>query len=546
MRVDVKQIEGYAYGAVQPSVVLKFSNVSAGTDDVSQKLKELLEYLPSFADMSRFGDTSSALKPTSAQVVYVTLLDTLNHYCGDQRLTPIYMFGEGTSICFALPTLSIALTRINMNALNQFPDIISRLNATSEVENFLEKHKRKVRSFLPAGTNAGSFITAAFERKIPFKIFNQRYIIFGYGSGSRIFSGSITDQESSIGVGLAKSKFDTNRLLKMSGIPVAEQANARTVADAIKFAEKVGYPVVLKPESEEQGRGVFTFLQTQIELTYTFEKLVKKYNTLIIERHYFGDGYRIYVLNNRVVRVRKLEAAHVIGDGIFSILQLIDNENRADERSLISASMKKIVVDDEVEEMLQKQNLEISNVPLAGAKVILARTTNLSRGGKSTDFFERLHPENRRLCEEATRTIGLYCSGVDLISPDASVPWYSNGAIVCEINAQPQIGSVGKVPMHDQMIHDANIQAIRISIRIVGDERDVALEIFNKSIDHLKITLSSNYVLKFGCPVQYFDELEVSGDVSDNDRRRINHMLISIRPDADATMMHNTNNYEEE
>ena len=533
MKAEVKQIEGYAYGAIQPSVVLTFSDYSAGARNFNKKLKKLLEYLPRFEDQQRFFDGDASIDQASTPVAFVTLLDTLNNYCGDQRFTPIHVFEEEASLCFALPTLSTAMTRLNMNTVKHLLGMIGQDTSSAQVQSFLEKHKGKTRPFLPAGTNAGSFIEAAAERKIPFKIFNQIYVIFGYGSGSRIFSSSIADEESAIGVGLAKSKVNTNRLLKMSGIPVAEQARVRTIDDAIRFAGKIGYPVVLKPEAEEQGRGVCTFLQTQLELEQIFQKLIEKFKSLIVERHYFGDGYRVYVLNNQVVRVRKLEAAHVVGDGNLSIQKLIDKENSADERNSISASIKKIVVDGDVKRMLQKQNLGLQDVPIAGAKVLLASTTNLSRGGKSTDFFESLHPENRRLCEEASKTIGLYCSGVDLISPDASLPWHKNGAIVCEVNAQPQIGSVGKVAMHDQMIHDAKIQQLPISINVVGDKKQHAPSIFNKCDDHLKITISSKHILDFGCPVQYFDELEISDDVSDEERQKIERMLASVKPEFD-------------
>ena len=531
MKAEVKQIEGYAYGAIQPSVVLTFSDYSAGARDFNNKLKQLLEYLPRLEDPQRFFDVDASIDQASNPVAIVTLLDTLNQYCGDQRFTPIRVFEEGASLCFAFPTLSTAMTRFNMNAVKNLLDMVGQGTSSSNVQSFLEQHKGKARPFLPAGTNAGNFIAAAAHRKIPFKVFNRKYIIFGYGSGSRIFNSSITDEESSIGVSLAKSKVDTNRLLKMSGIPVAEQARVRTVDDAIRFAGRVGYLVVRKPESEEQGRGVCTFLQTQFELTQTFQKLIKKYRHLIIERHYFGDGYRVYVLNNQVVRVRKLEAAHVVGDGILSIQQLIDKENSADERNSISASIKKIVVDDDVKEMLQKQNLDLQDIPMAGTKVLLASTTNLSRGGKSTDFFESLHPENRRLCEEATKTIGLYCGGVDLISPDASIPWYKNGAIVCEVNAQPQIGAVGRVAMHDQMIHDAKIQQIPISVNVLDQEKYCAPSVFNKCDDRLKIIISSKHILDFGCPVQYFDELEIADDVSDVERQRIERMVVSVQPE---------------
>jgi len=105
MKVELKQIEGYAYGAIQPSVVLTFSDYSAGARDFNNKLKQLLEYLPRFEDPQRFFDGDASIDQASSPVAIVTLLDTLNQYCGDQRFTPIRVFEEGASLCFALPTL---------------------------------------------------------------------------------------------------------------------------------------------------------------------------------------------------------------------------------------------------------------------------------------------------------------------------------------------------------------------------------------------------------------------------------------------------------
>jgi cyanophycin synthetase len=174
-----------------------------------------------------------------------------------------------------------------------------------------------MRSLLPAGTNAGNFIAAAAERKIPFKIFNRKHIIFGYGSGSRIFNSSLTDEESVIGVQLAKSKVDTNRLLKMSGIPVAEQARVRNIDDAIRFAEKFGYPVVLKPEAEEQGRGVFPNIVHKAELKDCWRLLSNSsYKSVLIEKHVPGDVYRINTVDGEVVRVVKRDAPVVVGQEI--------------------------------------------------------------------------------------------------------------------------------------------------------------------------------------------------------------------------------------
>lgn len=172
---------------------------------------------------------------------------------------------------------------------------------------------------------------------------------------------------------------------------------------------------MLKPEREEQGRGVHTQITDKDELNSVFDGLIKKYRILLLEKHVWGDGYRVYVLNEKVVRVRKLEAAHIIGDGEHNIKQLIDLENSLPSRNSISSSMKKIGIGSDTVCLLKKQGLSLEAIPNFGVKVILSPTTNLSRGGSSVDFFNELHPDNIDLCEQVTKTLHLRCSGVDLI-----------------------------------------------------------------------------------------------------------------------------------
>jgi D-alanine-D-alanine ligase-like ATP-grasp enzyme len=530
MKIERQQIKGYAYGAIQPSLILRFSDAPSVTDILTIRLAELRESLPSFKDDNRFSADSLLVDLDTAPAIYVIIIDILNHHCGDQRFTPIKLFEEGGALCFAIPTLSPAMSIFNANALQPLLSNMGRCMIHEDIIEFADKQKKQARRFLPAGTNAGNFIAAAAERKIPFNIFNQRYIIFGYGSGSSIFSSSITDQESAIGVTLAKSKVDTNRLLKMSGFPVAEQARVNTVEEAVSFAEKIGYPVVLKPEGEEQGRGVCTFLETENELVQTFRDLVKRYSNIIVERHCFGDAYRVTVLNNKIERAFKHEELHVFCDGVSSIRQLIDIENNSKERNLVSAAMTQIIIDELVIKILAKQQHTLSDVPPIGHKIILSHSSNVSRGGTTTDFNMYLHKENKLLCEQVAKTMGLYCAGVDLISVDASVPWYSNGAVICEVNAQPQLGSFGRIPLHDQMIKDATNARIPVSLTVVNQAIGAIASIFNKCDDLLTISMSVADIFRSGSPVQYFDRLEIFDDIPEDTRRKLEYMLVSVSP----------------
>jgi D-alanine-D-alanine ligase-like ATP-grasp enzyme len=530
MKVEVKEIEGYAYGAIQPSVILTFSDYSANAGIVSKKLRKLLEYLPRFEDPQRFLDGEVSIDQASSPVAFVMLLDTLNNYCGDQRFTPIRVFEEGISLCFALPTLSTAMTIFNMNSAKHLLGMIGRDTSSAQVQSFLEKHKGKTRPFLPAGTNAGSFIEAAAERKIPFKIFNQRYVIFGYGSGSRIFNSSLTDQESVIGVRIAKSKVDTNRLLKMSGIPVAEQARVRTIDDAIRFAEKVGYPVVLKPEAEEQGRGVFANIVDEAELRDCWSALSRaEYRSLLIEKHIFGHIYRINTIDDETVRVRKRIPAQVVGDGNSTIEELLSVFNSEPLRADPNSSMVILELDDDVLRTLTKQSFEANSIPQKGDVVYLTSTSNVSRGGYSIDFYEEFHSDNFSLCEKISRIMRLNMTGIDVIAVDASQTWRNADFVICEVNSQPQLG-VSRINLHDNFIarkiKGKPFIKLAISSLSAGET-----SLFDPICDSMEVIISPETLLRQGCPVQYFDELEIAEDVSIENRQKIDCMLVSVTPE---------------
>ena len=69
---------------------------------------------------------------------------------------------------------------------------------------------------------------------------------------------------------------------------MAEQARVNTVEEAVSFAEKIGYPVVLKPEAEEQGRGVFANIIDKTELKQCFDNASANYKSLILEKFIKG------------------------------------------------------------------------------------------------------------------------------------------------------------------------------------------------------------------------------------------------------------------
>jgi cyanophycin synthetase len=72
----------------------------------------------------------------------------------------------------------------------------------------------------------------------------------------------------------------------------------------------------------------------------------------------------------------------------------------------------------------------------------LRRAANFALGGTVIRVEEEIHPDNLDLCCRAMRLLRLDLAGLDLLMPDITRSWREVGGVICEINAQPFIGSV--------------------------------------------------------------------------------------------------------
>lgn len=530
MKINERAFAGYIHGAIQPTVLLRISDLGKAHRDTMKDLASLTSVLSTGQDTAMFEGPAPKTDGEQLAFALVRGIDTLSQHCGDQRFTPIKVFQTSDAVTFAIPTLSTTLIRALVLTLKQPLTKLAKGRTPQHIKPFADDLKRRYYGLLPIGTNQRFFIQAAAERRIPFFNFENRFLFFGYGTATTRFHSSITDRESFISVALAKSKSDTNRLLRMAGLPVAQQYRAPSLKTAVKRAGEIGYPVILKPNNREQGVGIHTFIQDEQELTEIYNTLAAEFPTLILEDHIHGDGYRVSVSEGRIARVRKLSAAHVIGDGQRSITALINAENASAIRNAASSSWKKIRVDDTLISLAGKQGYTLDDVPDAGVKVVLSPTTNLSRGGASRDFMSELHPDNAALCIAASRAIGLSYSGVDLISKDASVSWKDNNTIVCEVNAQPQIGADTRIDIHNTMVWSSVPDLPEVTLTVTHEDTPDMFNLFDKTREKLDLRVSAKHLLANGCPTQYFDRLHIEDAVPETTRKQLQGMLVSVLP----------------
>lgn len=529
MKIGFQGIAGYAYGLIQPSAVLVFDVKQPHNPTLEAAFSRFTKHLNlTHSDTEAF-EIEPESEPDITAMTFVCIIDHLNAHCGDQRFSRIKVMRQNHNILFIIPTLSSAFVLSNLESFLKFMKSSAQPLDSSIIDDFYKTQKRTGRRFLPSGTNSGNFISAAAEQRIPFKIFSFNHLILGYGSGSLILNSTISERESAIGVPLAKSKVLTNKLLRLSGFPVPDQARVGNVDETVRYASKFGYPVVLKPEDEAQGRGIHANIQDEVELRRCFEEISKDYRDIILEKHISGDHYRIDFMGDQLIKAVRRRPASIVGDGKSTVRDLVEKLNSDPIRSDINSSFKPIIFDKDVQTTLSKQSLSLESTPARGLRVVLRSISNLSRGGEQEDFRSSLHAENYKLCLSAAKTMRLDVAGVDLISEDASKPWYENNAAICEVNAQPQLGE-SRTRIYREFLSRYPLAYPPIRIVVCNKSDQAHVPIFNKTLDEIEIRLAPEDVFENGCPTQYFTSLDIADDVPDGDRKKLARMLVSVAP----------------
>jgi cyanophycin synthetase len=261
---------------------------------------------------------------------------------------------------------------------------------------------------------------------------------FGHGRYQQRIQATTTGRTSNIAVELASDKEETNSILRDLGLPVPKQRIVRSASDAVRVAERIGYPVVVKPLAGNHGRGVSINLRTPDEVRVGFDKAREHGRTTIVESHIEGFDHRLLVVNGELVAAAKRVPGHVVGDGKHSIEALVDIVNEDPQRGVGHEKvLTRLEFDHQAERLLGKCGYDRNTVPKKGEVVYLRSTANLSTGGTAIDVTDIMHPDNREMAIRAIRAIDLDIGGVDFLTRDISESYRDAGGGICEINAGP-------------------------------------------------------------------------------------------------------------
>ncbi len=360
----------------------------------------------------------------------------------------------GQRVRFALPYASVDAGRMALDWVAQ--SARQALHGQSPSSAAVDDLMRALRPFQAPGFNTIRFLEAAHALDLPWRGVVPGVIAYGQGHACRWLESSYTDRTPVVGTRLARDKFRTAQVLRQLGFPAPVHARAANPQMAVQLAQQIGYPVVVKPADRDQGQGVSADLRDDAAVLTAFAVAARCSDHILVEKHAEGNDYRLTVLNGRLIKTIVRQAAGVVGDGRHTISELVEHQ-RQDPAHLRAGELRghaPLEVDTEAVELLAQRGMTPQTVPASGDFVALRRRANVSAGGTPALVQGFIHPDNRRLAERAALALQLDLAGVDLIMADIGQSWLETGALICEVNGQPQLGSSTTPGIYRQVLHE--------------------------------------------------------------------------------------------
>ena len=309
-------------------------------------------------------------------------------------------------------------------------------NFPDELKSFVLMAQRK-----EFGPSTGSLVKAAQDRDIPWIRLNDNSLVqFGHGKFQQRIQATITSETKHIAVEISCDKEDTHNMLSDLGLPVPLQRLVYSPTQAVRAANRIGFPVVVKPLDGNHGRGVSINLteEAQVETAFHEAKAHSKSRGILVESFVTGMDHRMLVVNGELVAVAKRVPGHVIGDGKHTIAELIEIVNSDPRRGIGHEKvLTNLELDNQAERLMADAGHTADTVLPKGETFYLRSTANLSTGGTAIDMTDVCHPDNKDMAERTIKSVGLDVGGVDFLTSDITKSYKDIGGAIVEVNAAP-------------------------------------------------------------------------------------------------------------
>ena len=448
---------GLVWGLSQPSITVQAQFgpdsckwIVALCASVSRASGEVLPFLNGQSSASEMADALAHALGALQRHINVYVSPRHRHQVSRQRPQRIRWF---------LPSRDLKVTQ-NLwtrwtKLLNQSQHANGEADLETLMDNWVDGVIRELRPMADPRTNQFRLHEAADQLGIPVFSFLPGVDALGCGSRARWFNSTITDRTSFQGVAVASNKMQTATLLRKVGMPGAIHVMVRDQAHLRQMVGAWGYPLVIKPNDQEQGRGVAADLRTWEEVQQAYAQAQKVSKRVLLEKHAEGRTHRLTVMEGEVIRVTCRIAGGVEGNGRDDIASLVQQKINTPtfQRRIRMLGRSPLVLDQEALQLLARDGLTPQHVPPPGQYVRLRRRDNINAGGINQNCaLDQVHPDNIRLALDIAELFKLDFAGIDLITRDITQSWLSTGGLVCEVNAQPQLRASDEPTLYQDIL----------------------------------------------------------------------------------------------
>ena len=296
------------------------------------------------------------------------------------------------------------------------------------------------RRLLPDG-RANAFVAGlAHKLGVPFEHLGMGLMQLGHGARAQTTLRSACREDSALGARVCADKCSTALLLAQAGLPAPVHVLVSSAESALAAAQRLGWPVVVKPADRERGEGVSIDVTDAASLTAAYAKAQALSQRVLVEQQVPGQCHRIFVAGGRMVYALRRWPKSVKGDGHKTVQQLVDDANADQLKKPPWCRLKPFLLDDLAMSCLAKSGLALHSVLGIGQLAPLRPIQTTEWGGEADEVMHTIHPDNIQLAVQAANTVGLSVVGVDLMTDDITRPWHETGAVINELNFTPYLG----------------------------------------------------------------------------------------------------------
>ncbi|WP_326512340.1 bifunctional glutamate--cysteine ligase GshA/glutathione synthetase GshB [Clostridium intestinale] len=289
-------------------------------------------------------------------------------------------------------------------------------------------------------------IKDSIKRGIEFKVIDRKenFISLSFnGKTEYVKQATKTSKDSYSTVLVMENKVVTKEVLKENEVRIPSGENYNSIEEAMKFYDKFeNKKIVIKPKSTNFGIGISIFKDgfNKDDFRRALEIAFDNDNTVLVEEFIEGKEYRFLVIDDEVVGILHRVPANVCGNGVNNISELVKEKNKDSLRGKgYKTPLEKISLG-EIEEMfLKAQGKHFTYVPNKDEIVYLRENSNVSTGGDSIDYTDKIDESYKEMAIKAAKAVGASICGVDMMITNINEKISKDNYGIIELNFNPAI-----------------------------------------------------------------------------------------------------------